>query len=160
MIHGTYAKLVLSEESQKKITAIATLINLENFACPKDLHVTIIYSRKECQTVEDIPVVLPVVANGTGFDIFLNEDGTNCLVLLLDSLDMERLHLECVNEHGATHDYPDYKPHLTLSYDYTNGKSPSEEWLGYFKYLTFDQYKVVPLDIDWVSHEHCEGEEE
>ena len=154
MSNGTYAKLVLNQESQNKITAIATLINLENYARPNDLHATVIYSRYECSDVENIPVALPIKANGVSFEIFTNADKTNCLVLLLDSLEMQDLHEKCKIEYGATHDYPSYKPHLTLSYDYPNGNRPSEEWIGYFNCLTFDQYVVVPLDIDQSAHEH------
>ena len=48
-------------------------------------------------------------------NIFEGKDGKNILVLLLKSEDAKKRHLELMEEHKTTYDYPEYKPHITLS---------------------------------------------
>lgn len=148
--NGTYAKLVPCVNTKVRIAAITGILNLENPVSVRDLHVTVIYSRKECAAIKDIGVSLPIKAHGEKFDIFPNKDGTKCLVLHVASDDIHLLHQTIRNDHGATHDYPSYSPHLTLSYDYT-GKVPNHTILDYFQDLTFDQYVVEPLNLNWMD---------
>ena len=143
--NGTYAKLVPSERTRKAVKSIIDQINVENPVSEKDLHVTVIYSRCECQSVENIDPELPIVANGVKFDLFTNADGTTSLVLCLDGEELQKLHDTCTEDHGATHDYPTYKPHMTLSYEYNGPKPPNKSLIEYFKDLVFDKYVVEPL---------------
>lgn len=147
---GTYAKLVPCAATKERIASIVNLLNIENPASVHDLHVTVIYSRKECAEIEGLNVTLPVQAYGEAFDIFPNQDGSKCLVLKLASDEMHSLHQTIRAEHGGTHDYPSYSPHLTLSYDYTRD-IPNHTLLDYFKDLHFDQYVVEPLDLNWIK---------
>lgn len=153
MSDGTYAKLVPSEDTRNKIALILKMFNLENYASPHDLHVTVIYSRKECPTLEEAPVGLPVIATGKSFSIFPNADGGKCLVLELESDDLQLLHGRLRTEHGATHDFESYKPHITLSYDYSNDDVPGEAMLEHFWNLKFDQFVVEPLNFNWDKNE-------
>lgn len=148
---GTYSKLVPCDKTKERIAEIVNLINLENPASVHDLHVTVIFSRKECPGINDFRPILPIKAVGAQFDIFPNKDGTKCLVLKLKSHHMDMLHQLCRREYGASHDYPQYIPHLTLSYDYTQPTVPSNDVAGYFKDLIFDVYAVEPLNLDWIS---------
>lgn len=129
-----------------------SLLNVENGISARDLHVTVVYSRIECPAVDNLNASIPIKAVGKAFDIYPNPDGTKCLILHLDSIDMHQLHNKCRAE-GATHDYPDFNPHLTLSYDYTSANVPGEGWLDYFTHLVFDQYVVEPLTINWSCNE-------
>jgi 2'-5' RNA ligase len=148
-MNGTYAKLIPTQETKDKITLILQLFNLENYASSHDLHVTLVYSRKECPTIKETQVNLPIVANGKSFSIFPNADGGNCLVLELDSVEMQKLHWKLREENGATHDYESYTPHLTLSYDYNSKEVPSVTMLEHFWHLKFDQFIVEPLNFEW-----------
>ena len=69
---GTYAKLLPCETTKKRIAELVNLINLENPVSVHDLHVTVIYSRKECAEIKDINIELPTNAHGAEFDIFPN----------------------------------------------------------------------------------------
>lgn len=146
---GTYAKLVPCAATKDRIAEIVNILNLENPVSVHDLHVTVIYSRKECAEIKDIKVELPTKAHGEAFDIFPNQDGSKCLVLKLDSADMHALHQTIREEYHGTHDYVSYSPHLTLSYDYTS-EVPNHTILEYFTDLHFDQYVVEPLDLNWI----------
>lgn len=146
---GTYAKLVPCQETRDKISLILKMFNIENHASPNDLHTTLIYSRQECPTLEAAPVGLPVTATGKAFSIFPNADGGRCLVLELESDDLQLLHGRLRAEHGATHDFESYKPHITLSYDYSSDNVPGESMLEHFWHLKFDQFVVEPLNFNW-----------
>lgn len=148
--HGTYAKLVPCDKTKQKIAQVVDLINLVNPTSVHDLHVTLVYSRKACPEIEFHEVGLPANAYGAAFDIFPNRDGSSCLVLRLASDQIHALHNTIREQYGATHDYPEFSPHLTLSYDYPH-PIPSEGVLDHLKDLHFDQYVVEPLDLNWKS---------
>ena len=150
---GTYAKLVPCSVTKERIAEVVNLVNIENPASVHDVHVTVIYSRKECPDMKNFGPILPIKADGESFDIFPNKDGTNCLVLKLKSYQLQTLHSTLRREYGATHDYPAYIPHLTLSYDYTQTTVPSDDVAAQFKDLLFDMYAVEPLNLEWISNE-------
>lgn len=147
---GTYAKLVPCDNTKTRIAAVTGILNIENSISVRDLHVTVIYSRKECAEIKDLPVKLPLKAHGSEFAVLPNADGSKCLVVKLSSPELHDLHNEIKEKHGATHDWPAYLPHITLSYDYTR-EVPNDTLLEYFKDLHFDQYIVEPLDLNWIS---------
>jgi len=150
---GTYAKLIPSDETREKIALIMTLFNLENHTSPRDLHVTLIHSHVGFPITNIENIDLPIIANGKAFNIFENGDGGNCLVVELESDDMHKLHNKLREDHGATHNYDSYNPHLTLSYDYTSSNVPSETMLEHFYHLKFDKLVVEPLTFEWIPNE-------
>lgn len=85
-----------------------------------EYHSTVVYSRNHIEfPVKEIPLNT-WYAYPIGFDVFEGEkDGklTNCCVLKIESYFMTRRHQELRRYFNATHDFPDYKPHVTLSYD-------------------------------------------
>jgi 2'-5' RNA ligase len=149
---GTYAKVIPDVATTHRIAAILDLFNIENAAAPCDLHVTVVYSKQECASVKDISVPTPIKASGASLQLFPNADGSKCLVVELDSPALQELHWLCRNEHNASHDYPTYRPHITLSYDYSGEIIPNSSLLGHFHTLYFNQYVVEPLNVDWESY--------
>lgn len=150
---GTYAKLVPCEDTRNKIALILKMFNLENHASPHDLHVTVIYSKQECPTLETAIVSLPITATGKAFSIFPNANGGRCLVVELENNDLQLMHSQLRAEHGATHDFESYKPHITLSYDYSSDTVPGEAMLEHFWCLKFDQFVVETLNFNWGKNE-------
>jgi 2'-5' RNA ligase len=148
---GTYAKLVPDELTKNRIFSILSLFNIENAVSKHDLHVTVVYSREQCDSIKHIPIQIPIHANGAELAIFKNQDGSNCLVVILDSPSLQELHRHCREEHFAIHDYPHYSPHITLSYDYSGEIVPQGSLLEHFHSLYFDQYIVEPLLLNWTS---------
>lgn len=147
MEQGTYAKLVPDNDTKEKIAEILDLLNLHNPACIRDLHVTVVYSKETCPEIYSVVPALPIKAAGAGFDLFNNADGSKCLVLRLDSKAIMDLHDHCRNL-GASHEYPAYNPHLTLSYDYFD-VLPNEAVLDLLNDLTFVEFAVEPLGIEY-----------
>ena len=151
---GTYAKLVPSLHTKEKLHSVANQINIENLVSQRSLHTTVIYSRVECSPpIDESNVKLPIIANGSHFDIFNNPDGSKSLVVVLASSEMHTLHNKLMAEHNATYDYDEYHPHVTLSYDYTKTTLPEQSAIDYLQNLEFDEMIVEELILDWRSDE-------
>ena len=147
---GTYAKLVPCAKTKQRIHSIANKINVENLISQRAMHTTVLYSRVKCDpNIPNDIVELPIVANGSHFDLFDNPDRTKSLVLVLESEEMQSLHEKLITEHNATHDYPSFQPHITLSYDFTQSKVPNKSIIDYFQELTFKRFVVEPLILGW-----------
>lgn len=115
---GTFVGARLSDESAKKIVKFIKDNNIPDPVDKKDLHVTLIYSRKYLpkfkprKQLEDDDIML---AEPTGFDLYGEEK--HALVIELSSPDLHDRHNQIMKEHKATYDFDVYKPHLTLSYE-------------------------------------------
>lgn len=142
---GTYAKFVPDDITKKRISTVINMINVENSISESAMHVTLIYSTRPCPDVKLIELPDTITAHGHSFDLFENPDGTNCLVLKLHSEQLQELHATCRDTYRATHDFPEYNPHVTLSYDYTQPHVPNNSLIEFFKNLTFDQFVIEPL---------------
>ena len=116
---GTYAAVIPSKESE---AAINSFIKTNNIPLPSDqdkLHSTLLYSRKH------LPKYSPeskfeYSATPKAIEVWPTKSGARCLVLTLDCPDLVKRHKELMDQHKATYDFPDYKPHISLSYDIGN----------------------------------------
>lgn len=112
-MNGTYVAVKPGHELARLIGVWMERAKLENRVAVDDLHVTVLYSR----TVID-PECKPdswYVASPKNWG-FLNSDGDRALVLFLDSPELTRRHQELMAK-GGTHDFAEYTPHLTVSYN-------------------------------------------
>jgi hypothetical protein len=115
---GTYAA-VRFEGTEEKVKY------LKNTGIPnvnEDLHCTILYSRKYCPNYKPLDMTdgyyyEEAIAYPDHLDIFKDKEGKNCLVLILRSNWIVKRHKDLMKEHNATYDFPEYNPHITLSYD-------------------------------------------
>lgn len=115
---GTYAA-VLFEDSEEKVLYLKK-IGIPNVN--EDLHCTLIYSRKHCPNYEPMNMTdgefyEEAIAYPDHLEIFKDKQGKNCLVLVLRSGWIVKRHKDITKEHNATHDYNEFIPHVTLSYD-------------------------------------------
>jgi 2'-5' RNA ligase len=145
--NGTYMSATLSKKSQTDLDKWVAKNNIPNPADPKQYHSTIIYSRKGIPEAKNYKIPLPMSAKIKEWKIFPTQSGDKCLVAIMDSPEMERHHKYLRSEYGATHDYPDYHPHVTISYDY--GDLPVPANLPDLK-LEYDDTEFKPLDPDFV----------
>jgi hypothetical protein len=120
---GTYACIIPSRESQEEILKFCVEQGFDNLVDPDEYHCTIIYSRQECPDVAREDFDLPCKALVTGFKILGDEK--KVLVLELYCPNAVRLHELFMEKHGATHDYDEYIPHITIASDFT-GELPLE----------------------------------
>lgn len=117
---GTYVAARLTDDSKKALDKYVTDAKFPNAADPKEYHSTVIYSRKGVPDVKDYKFELPFEAKIKEWKIFDTKLGSSgkCLVAIMSSPELEKAHKEIRAKYGATHDYPDYHPHVTVSYDF------------------------------------------
>lgn len=136
---GTYVCAKFTEETLNKIQEVQNKLGLLNPVKRDDLHSTICYSRVYVpflpKTSSDF------VSSKNHLEIWDTPDGA-ALILVLNSPHLQLRH-ELANILGATYDFPDYKPHITLSYN-----------LG-SQYIDLERNNPINIEIN-SSHEHVE----
>jgi 2'-5' RNA ligase len=147
---GTYVSMDLSDDSRALLDNFVEMsLGLTERVNPSTYHITIIYSRTPVPTAEKY-----VGTKGTdfatviGYEIFPTKNSGKCLVMRLNYTFANLLNKQLTAE-GATSDYPEYKPHLTLAYDIEQDIDPNTLPIPQFS-LTFDPIKVAPLDPEYV----------
>lgn len=135
----------------KDVIAWAKANGFTSTLAPDDMHVTVLYSRTpvdpmkmgESWSGDDQGRILVK----PGGPRVLERFGENAVVLLFSSLDLEMRHRGMVDA-GGSHDWDDYHPHVTISYDV-----PADVDLTTIKpyqgALEFGPELFEPLDLDW-----------
>lgn len=124
--------------------------DVENRTSKNDFHVTVAYSRKPIAVTALGKLEPPVSVKAKHYSVFKTQTGKNCLVLEVESPDLTARHTELNDVYGASYDFPDYKPHITLSYDCGIGfdinKLPKIETIPeLFAILEY----AMELDLEW-----------
>lgn len=120
---GTYVAMKPSSDSAAAIVQFCNEHGINEPIPASMLHTTILYSRKECKNIRSLGnIFIPLIAQPLNFDIWQDRStpDTNMLVLILSCEDMVTRHNFLRLLHNATHDYDNFIPHITLSYDAGN----------------------------------------
>lgn len=145
---GTYVAMDLSKESKALLDNFVEMnLGLTERVNPASYHITVIYSRTPVPSAEnylDMPSPLPVEAMATGYEVFPTKSDGQCLVMRLVCPYATRLNSELTIA-GATSDYDQYKPHLTIAYNISQVINPNHLPIPQFQ-LIFDKLTVDPLD--------------
>jgi len=117
---GTYAAAKLSDDTKENITKYFKENDIPEPCDVDDMHCTILYSRKPCPDYKAAGEYDGVkIGKPTPFDVWQSQDKTkNILVLPLDAPEMTARHEELMKEHDASYDFPDYKPHVSFTYNF------------------------------------------
>lgn len=148
--NGTYVSMDLSEQSRELIDHFVEMnLGLTERVDKSTYHITVIYSRAPVPSAEqyagygnDQP------ARVTGYEVFPTKSDGKCLVLRLECPFATLLNKQLTAQ-GATSDYPEYKPHMTIAYNITQEIVPHTLPLPEFN-LYFDPVKVEPLDPEFI----------
>lgn len=147
---GTYVGVRFTPETIEGLTAFQKEIGVPNPLNPEKFHATVVYSREPVEWTPQTDLTKEDV-EASGWDVFENRrDGTKCLVLRLSSEFLQE-RFDTAIEAGATHDFPDYKPHITLSYDigtFETRKLALPEFP-----IVLDHEYVEPLRDSWAKGE-------
>lgn len=145
--YGTYVSADMALHSKRYLADWCKSVpGLELDAVDADTyHATITYSRKPIPKVVGHTFGLPMIGVASSWQIFdnLESDGYRCLVLVLDCPELSALNAEIVSCYGATSNFADYIPHVTVSYNYPHETVPHA--LPLFE-LEFDGIIIEPLD--------------
>jgi hypothetical protein len=124
---GTYAGVRYDADSVNRLKNFIVQHKIPNPIKPQNFHTTLLYSRKylpnykPCGKLQTpfsvIPSEFVIWKTNASGGAENNSPQTNCLVLKCQSSDLVNRHNELMNIHQAIYDYPEYVPHITLSYD-------------------------------------------
>jgi 2'-5' RNA ligase len=117
---GTYAGVYFSEQTKDAIEKYIKDNKIPN-GVPRDkLHTTLLYSRKYLPNFKPRgQFAKPLEAEPLEFDVWQStgDAPSRCLVLKISCPQLVDRHNHLMDKHKATYDFPEYIPHITLSYD-------------------------------------------
>lgn len=145
-LKGTYVGVRYSKDSIAMLKDLQRMYKIPDPTPASKMHTTVLYSR----TPVDFPVKTDVnetVGRDVQFHVFNTRDGKRALVLKIKSDYLTSRH-ELGNELGASYDFPDYIPHITLSYD-VGDKMFSTKPFKLEKELVIDTEYYEDLDLNW-----------
>ena len=138
---GVYMSVKFDQTSNDALAGVQKMLKVKNAVSADKLHATVVYSRK---TVDLFPMDgLSEIARLIGFEVWDTKYGKT-VVGKLES-DYLNTRFKDAMDMGATYDYDDYKPHVTLAYD--GGEVGIDEVMSQV---------ALPLDLRIVS-EHVEA---
>jgi hypothetical protein len=119
--NGTFVAVKFKKEVAHILNAYCINFNIPNRLDMDDYHSSIIYSRVPLKNVpESRDLDTHWIAKPIRFDVFTSTrlgTKTNCLVLIIDCPEMNARHHFLKHYENASHDWPTYNAHITLSYD-------------------------------------------
>ena len=127
-ITGTYVGVRFSDFTLNDLQELQELLRVPNRVPREEFHTTVLYSRNHIPNLTDIKYngYIPSDTAEYELEVFVTKDsGKRCLVLKFQSTHLENLHKNFIENHNASHDYPAYVPHITLSYDIGDMEVPT-----------------------------------
>ena len=120
---GTYASLKLDEESKTQLSKWLTdNVKIANSVSPDEYHCTVVYSKIPVPEVANINPKLPIKASMVRWEIFgIGEE--KMLVLVIAGAGLQKLFKQ-TRKLGATWDFDNYTPHITVATNYTETTVP------------------------------------
>ena len=149
---GTYVGVRFDADTKKRIMDLISQLKLKNPIPEDKLHSTIVYSDKK--NLEGFTSKNPAgySAKPKGFSLFDNSENSKskCLVMELDSEDLHSRHSDIVGKYDVEEKFPEYKPHITLSYDY-DGEVPDQSLLDKLGIISIESEYDQPIDHDFTK---------
>lgn len=147
---GTYVGVRFNRASAKALTKQCRDLGIPNVINSEKLHSTLIYSRNQLTEFSPHGKMNHTVQGAVIPHVFETQSGKRAMVLKLTDPWFESRHKEIMTNHPeATYDYPDYQPHITVSYDIGDYVIPSTFVIGTPLILT-EEYEE-DLNLDWAT---------
>lgn len=115
---GTYAAFEVGATTAKQIKNFCEDFNIPNPVDPEDMHCTVIYSRKFLDGFEPQGFLYAsIIGTNPILEVWPTQSGKKCLVARIEAPDIEGRHQDLMSYWGATYDFDEFIPHVTISYD-------------------------------------------
>lgn len=160
---GTYAGVSFSKETINAIKQYIKDNNIPNGLRSDKMHTTVIYSRKYDPDFKALGKIDPPwTGTPTELDVWKTRpkdgsEGSNCLVLQFKCEKLNERHEELMKQYNFTYDFPEYKTHISLSYDIGD-----MEWKSLPKFEgkieIIDEYGE-DLNLDWAKEKGLKKDE-
>ena len=159
---GTYAGVHFSPSTIANIEQYIKNNKIPNPVRSGKLHTTVLYSRKHLPNYEpygdyDNPLIgTPVELKVWNTQPDNNGNTSRCLVLTYKCDELSKRHDDLMSEHGATWDFPDYTPHITLSYNIGDMELEDFSDISDIGDIEIAHEYHEPLNFDWAQKEGTE----
>lgn len=144
---GTYVGVKFDSDTIDTIINLTELLNIPNPINKDEIHMTIMYSRKFLPNYKPLGNI-DENSKPIGFHIFDTFDNKRALVLKLDCNWAVSRHKTLMTEHDALYDYPEFIPHITLSYDIGDIMIPKNKYLPNTIFKINKEYSE-DLKLEW-----------
>lgn len=149
---GTYVGIRFDDETKNKILNMMQELGLKSPISADKLHSTLVYSDKKNLDGFKSTAGVKASAKPKKFSMFDNSQNPNtkCLVVELDSDYLHSRHSDIVSKYGVEEKFTEYKPHITLSYDY-DGDLPDDNLLNSLGMLNISDEYDQPIDNNFAK---------
>ena len=142
---GTYVSFEMADHCRDMLDNFVEMnLGLSERVDKKTYHITVIYSRTPVPAAEQFKQNRGITGRAVGYEIFPTKNDGKCLVMRVECPEASNLNA-ILNGLGATSDYGEYKPHVTIAYNITQEVDPHSMPIPQFP-LVFDIVNVDPLD--------------
>lgn len=141
---GTYVGVRFTDETIEKLADYQHRHKIPNPLDQEEFHTTVVYSRKPINWRPETGLLDSATVKK--IEAWNTRDGLRCVVLLLDC-DYLKERFDLAMDRGATYDFPDYKPHITLSYDVGDDFNPDDLPVPDFE-IELDHEYVEELNLE------------
>lgn len=120
---GTYAAVTFDKDTVDALKQYIQDNDIPNPVTDSSLHTTLLYSRKHLPDYKaEGEYDHAMTGKAATIEIWKsqpdeNGDTSNVLVIAYKCDELKKRHKKLMDEHEATYDFDEYKPHVTLSYD-------------------------------------------
>jgi hypothetical protein len=140
----------VDDDTRSKIATFIVANGIPNPIPTEELHTTILYSRQPTDDPK-LKSSCRYIGKAVGFEVWdtktENSKSGKALVMRVKCSDLEGRHKKLMKELGASYDFPEYKTHITLSYD-CGDVDPNKLPLPSFDIIYNEEYGKV-LNLDW-----------
>lgn len=153
-VEGTYVGAKFSKKTIKELKNLMKEVKVPKPLASDKFHTTIIFSRTKFP--DDFEALgkldKPWIGIPKSFDIFTGRNKQNCLVLKYECKDQVDRHKLLMKEYNATYDWPEFKVHLTMSYDCGDFDFKSIKIEDYIKDIEIIEEYTEPLQLEWLAN--------
>ena len=152
---GTYAGVRFDDQTVKSLQKYIKDNKIPNAIAAGKMHCTLLYSKKSLPNYKPMgDIDPPMEGSPTGFEKWKSQpdaDGnkSQCLVLTFNCKELVARHKKLMDEHNATFDFDEYKPHVTLSYDV--GEMDIKDLPSITEKVVLDKEYSETLKSDWAK---------
>lgn len=115
--NGAFIELKFDRNTLDNLQKYFIENNIPNQINIKEIHTTLLYSRKGISNYIPSNQLKGEILTPKKLHIWKTQEGTNCLVCELENINVVKYHNNLIKYHNASHDYDEYIPHVTFSYN-------------------------------------------
>lgn len=153
-VDGTYVGAKFDKTTVKNLSKLMKKLDVSNPLEEDNFHTTIIFSRTkfpdDFEALGDMKK--PWTAIPEKFEIFTGRNGQKCLVLCYNCDEQRERHEKLMKDYDATYDWPEYKLHVTLSYDCGDFDPTKYDPNDYIKKIVINNEYTTALELDWLAN--------